>query len=183
MNIVLGVSGSISAYKAADVTSRLTKAGHDVHVILTDGGSRFITALTLQTLSKNKVYTDTFDEDDPSVVNHIYLADNADIVAVVPASADFIGKAASGIADDMLTSTLLAALNQSIVVMAPAMNTNMYENPIVQGNMEKLASYGVRFIEPKSSLLACGTVGKGALADVDVIVKYIEELEGEIGND
>ncbi len=183
MNIVLGVSGSISAYKAADVTSRLTKDGHNVYVILTEAGSKFITPLTLQTLSKNKVYTDTFDEDDPAVVNHIYLAELADVVAVVPASADIIGKVASGIADDMLTSTILAAHNQAIMVMAPAMNTNMYENPILQDNLEKLASYGYNFIDPKSSLLACGTTGKGALADVDVIVNYIENLEGVLKND
>lgn len=180
MNIVLGVSGSISAYKAADVVSRLTKDGHNVYVILTEGGSKIITPLTLQTLSRHKVYTDTFDEEDPSVVNHIYLAELADVVAVVPASADIIGKVAAGIADDMLTSTILAANNQAIMVMAPAMNTNMYENPIVQANIEKLAGYGYNFIDPKTSLLACGTTGKGALADVDVIVNYIESLEGEI---
>ncbi len=183
MNIVLGVSGSISAYKAADVTSRLVKKGHDVHVILTDGGSKFITALTLQTLSKNKVETDGFEENDPKIVKHIDLAEKADVVAVIPASADIIGKAASGIADDLLSSTLVAAMNQAIMVMAPAMNTNMYYNPIVQNNMETLASYGYKFIEPKSSLLACGTTGKGALADVDDIVEYIENLEGELKHD
>ena len=153
MNIVLGVSGSISAYKAADVTSALVKKGHDVQVVLTDGGSRFITALTLQTLSKRRVETDPFTEADPSVVKHIEMAQWADVVAVVPASADIIGKAASGIADDLLTSTIVAAANQAVMVMAPAMNTNMYENPIVQANIEKLKGYGFRFIEPKLSLI------------------------------
>ena len=183
MNIVLGVSGSISAYKAADVTSALVKKGHNVQVILTDGGSRFITALTLQTLSKRKVETDAFTEENPSVVKHISMAEWADVVAVVPASADIIGKVASGIADDLLTSTIVAANNQAVMVMAPAMNTNMYENPIVQSNIEKLQSYGYRFIEPKSSMLACGTMGKGALADVDVIVDYLDSIKGETAND
>ncbi|MCI7392915.1 MAG: phosphopantothenoylcysteine decarboxylase [Clostridiales bacterium] len=181
MNIVLGVSGSISAYKAADVTSALVKKGHDVQVVLTDGGSRFITALTLQTLSKRRVETDPFTEADPSVVKHIEMAQWADVVAVVPASADIIGKAASGIADDLLTSTIVAAANQAVMVMAPAMNTNMYENPIVQANIEKLKGYGFRFIEPKSALLACGTRGKGALADVDVIVEYLDSIDSREG--
>lgn len=176
MNIVLGVSGSISAYKAADVTSALVKRGHNVQVILTEGGSKFITALTLQTLSKRKVETDAFTEEDPSVVKHISMAEWADVVAVIPASADIIGKVASGIADDLLTSTIVAACNQAIMVMAPAMNTNMYENPIVKSNMQKLESFGFRFIEPKYAHLACGTTGKGALADVDVIVDYLDSL-------
>ena len=176
MNIVLGVSGSISAYKAADVTSALVKKGHNVQVILTDGGSRFITALTLQTLSKRKVETDPYAEEDPSVVKHINMAQWADVVAVVPASADIIGKVASGIADDLLTSTIVAAANQAVIVMAPAMNTNMYENPIVRSNIKKLADYGYRFIEPKSAMLACGTEGKGALADVSDIVEYLDSI-------
>ena len=111
------------------------------------------------------------------------MAQWADVVAVVPASADIIGKAASGIADDLLTSTIVAAANQAVMVMAPAMNTNMYENPIVQSNIEKLQSYGYRFIEPKSSMLACGTMGQGALADVDVIVDYLDGSKGEPANE
>ena len=139
MNIVLGVTGSIAAYKAADITSRLKKLGHNVDVILTENGSKIITALTLQTLSKNKVYMDMFEEITPTEVKHISLAEKADLVLI-----------------------------------APAMNTNMYENPIVQENIEKLKSLGYQFIEPKESMLACGTLGKGALADVDVIVDIVE---------
>ena len=177
MNIVLGVTGSISAYKAADITSKLSKAGHDVHIILTDGGSKFITPLALQTLSKNKVHTEFFEEGNPKEVKHITLAENADILVIAPASANIIGKIAGGIADDLLSATVMAAASTTPVYLAPAMNTNMYENPIVQANIEKLAALGYKFIEPKESLLACGVTGKGALADVDVIVDIIEKAE------
>ena len=177
MNIVLGVTGSISAYKAADITSKLSKAGHDVHIILTDGGSKFITPLALQTLSKNKVHTEFFEEGSPKEVKHITLAENADILVIAPASANIIGKIAGGIADDLLSATVMAAATTTPVYLAPAMNTNMYENPIVQANIEKLTALGYKFIEPKESLLACGVTGKGALADVDVIVDIIEKAE------
>ena len=177
MNIVLGVTGSISAYKAADITSKLSKAGHDLHIILTDGGSKFITPLALQTLSKNKVHTEFFEEGNPKEVKHITLAENADILVIAPASANIIGKIAGGIADDLLSATVMAAATTTPVYLAPAMNTNMYENPIVQANIEKLAALGYKFIEPKESLLACGVTGKGALADVDVIVDIIEKAE------
>ncbi len=174
MNIVLGVTGSIAAYKAADIISRLKKLGHEVDVILTESGSRIITPITLQTLSKNKVYMDMFEEITPKEVKHISLAEKADLVLIAPATANIIGKIASGIADDFLSTVVMAAAGTTPVYIAPAMNTNMYENPIVQANIEKLRSYGYRFIEPKESLLACGTVGKGALADVDDIIKVIE---------
>lgn len=177
MNIVLGVTGSISAYKAADITSKLSKAGHDVHIILTDGGSKFITPLALQTLSKNKVHTEFFEKGNPKEVKHITLAENADILVIAPASANIIGKIAGGIADDLLSATVMAAATTTPVYLAPAMNTNMYENPIVQANIEKLAALGYKLIEPKESLLACGVTGKGALADVDVIVDIIEKAE------
>ena len=177
MNIVLGVTGSISAYKAADITSKLSKAGHDLHIILTDGGSKFITPLALQTLSKNKVHTEFFEEGTPKEVKHITLAENADILVIAPASANIIGKIAGGIADDLLSATVMAAATTTPVYLAPAMNTNMYENPIVQANIEKLAALGYKLIEPKESLLACGVTGKGALADVDVIVDIIEKAE------
>jgi phosphopantothenoylcysteine decarboxylase len=173
-NILLGVTGSIAAYKAADITNILTKAGHNVDVILTRGGQAFITPLTLQTLSKNRVYTDVFQEDYPREVKHISLAKKADLFVVAPASADVIGKLANGIADDMLTSVALA-LRGIPRLIAPAMNTNMYENPIVQDNLEKLRNYGFEIIEPKEALLACGDLGKGALADVDVIVRAAEK--------
>lgn len=174
MNILLGVTGSIAAYKAADITSRLTKLGHNVDVILTESGSKIITPLTLQTISKNKVYMDMFEEITPSEVKHISLAKKADVVLIAPATANIIGKIAYGIADDFLSTVVMAAAKDTPVYIAPAMNTNMYENPIVQDNIEKLRSYGYRFIEPKESLLACGDLGKGALADVDTIVKIIE---------
>ena len=174
MNIVLGVTGSIAAYKAADIISRLKKLGHEVDVILTESGSRIITPITLQTLSKNKVYMDMFEEITPKEVKHISLAEKADLMLIAPATANIIGKIANGIADDFLSTVVMAAASTMPVYIAPAMNTNMYENPIVQANIEKLRSYGYRFIEPKESLLACGTVGKGALADVDDIIKVIE---------
>ena len=174
MNIVMGVTGSIAAYKAADIISRLKKLGHEVDVILTESGSRIITPITLQTLSKNKVYMDMFEEITPKEVKHISLAEKADLMLIAPATANIIGKIANGIADDFLSTVVMAAANTTPVYIAPAMNTNMYENPIVQANIEKLRSYGYRFIEPKESLLACGTVGKGALADVDDIIKVIE---------
>lgn len=174
MNIVLGVTGSISAYKAADITSRLAKKGHDVHVVLTEGGSKFITPLTLQTLSKNRVHTDFFEEGIPKEVKHIDLAQNADVIVIAPASANIMAKIAHGIADDLLSATVMAGANLAPIYLAPAMNTNMYENPVVQENIEKLRSLGYRFIEPKESMLACGVTGKGALADVDEIVEIIE---------
>ena len=181
MYIVLGVTGSISAYKAADIANRLTKDGHEVHVIMTEGGSQFITPLTMQTLSKNKVHTESFEEYDPTIVKHIDLAGHADIVLIAPATANIIGKIASGIADDLLSAAVMAAANQAQIYIAPAMNTNMYENPIVQQNIEKLQNLGYFFIEPKEAMLACGTVGKGALADVDTIVDTVELAGGVAG--
>lgn len=180
MNIVLGVTGSIAAYKAADITSSLTKLGHNVDVILTENGSKIITAITLQTLSKNKVYTDMFEEITPKEVKHISLAEKADMVLIAPATANIIGKIAGGIADDFLSTVVMAAAATTPIYIAPAMNTNMYENPIVQQNIEKLMNLGYKFIEPKESLLACGVVGKGALADVDKIVRTVEEFEGSV---
>ncbi len=173
MNVLLGVTGSIAAYKAAEITSRLTKKGHHVDIVLTESGSRFITPLTLQTLSKNKVYMDMFEEITPSEVKHISLAKKADLLLIAPATANIIGKIAGGIADDFLSTVVMAAANHTPVYIAPAMNTNMYENPIVQQNIEKLKTQGYHFIEPKASLLACGDLGKGALADVDEIVDVV----------
>lgn len=173
MNVLLGVTGSIAAYKAAEITSRLTKQGCNVDIILTESGSKFITSLTLQTLSKNKVYMDMFEEITPSEVKHISLAKKADLVLIAPATANIIGKIAWGIADDFLSTVVMAAANHTPVYIAPAMNTEMYENSIVQENIQRLAERGYHFIEPKSSLLACGDLGKGALADVDKIVETV----------
>ena len=172
-NIVLGVTGSIAAYKAADLANILTKQDYNVDVVLTHGGAQFITALTLQTLSKNRVLTDVFQEDWPQEVKHISLAKKADLLLVAPASADVIGKLANGIADDMLTTTALA-MRGIPKLLAPAMNTNMYENPVVQDNLQRLAHYGWEIIDPKEARLACGDLGKGALADVKTIVQAVE---------
>ena len=140
-NIILGITGSIAAYKAADIANTLTKEGHSVHVIMTKAAMEFITPLTLQTLTKNKVHTDQFAPYIPSEVEHISLAQKADLFLVAPASADFIAKAAAGIADDMLTTTFMACTCKKIVV--PAMNTNMYYNPILQDNIAKLRRFGI----------------------------------------
>lgn len=177
-NIIVGVTGSIAAYKAADIVNTLTKAGYNVDVIMTAGGKAFITPLTLQALSKNRVYTDVFQEDYPREIKHISLATKADCLLIAPASADIIGKIANGIADDMLTSVTLA-IHGIPRYIAPAMNTNMYENPIVQDNLEKLKKYGFEIIEPKEAYLACGTIGKGAMADIETIVKTVEARLGK----
>ncbi len=176
--IILGITGSIAAYKAAEIANQLTKSNILVHAIMTDSATKFITPLTLQTLTKNKVYTDMFEEIYYTDVRHISLAQRADCCVIAPATANIIGKIASGIADDML-STVVMAVKQKPIIICPAMNTAMYENPITQENIKKLMEYGYQFVEPKESLLACGDTGKGALADVGTIVKTIKEALGE----
>lgn len=175
--ILLGITGSIAAYKAADIANILTKKGYCVHVIMTSAATKFISPLTLQTLTKNKVETDMFEELNYSEVNHISLAKKADICLIAPATANIIGKLASGIADDML-STVIMAVSGKPVVIAPAMNTAMYENPVTQRNIQTLKQLGYQFIEPKEALLACGDLGKGALADVDTIINTVKGLIG-----
>lgn len=170
--IVLGVTGGIAAYKAAALTSKLVQKGAEVHVIMTESAKKFITELTLQSLSRNPVYTDTFDERDASVVSHIHLADTADLVLVAPATANTIAKMAHGFADDMLTTTLLATT--APVMIAPAMNVHMYEHPAVVANMNTLHSRGVHFIEPGVGQLACGYVGKGRLEEPETIAAVVE---------
>lgn len=172
--IVVGITGGIAAFKAASIVSQLTQKEYEVHVIMTKSATEFITPLTLQTLSRNHVTVDTFDERNPKVVNHIDLADSADLFLIAPATANFIGKMAHGLGDDMLTTTLLAT--QAPVVMAPAMNVHMYENPLVQENIKRLKEIGVSFIEPGSGPLACGYVGKGRMAEPEVIVCWVEEF-------
>ncbi|KZS47852.1 phosphopantothenoylcysteine decarboxylase [Paenibacillus glucanolyticus] len=172
--IVLGVTGGIAAYKAATLCSRLVQRGADVHVIMTESAKQFIPELTLQTLTKNPVYSDTFDERDPSVVSHIHLADLADLVLIAPATANVIGKMAHGLADDMLTTTLLATT--APVMISPAMNVHMYTHPAVMANMETLVSRGVAMIEPGEGLLACGYVGKGRMEEPDTIVDVVERF-------
>ena len=174
--VVLGVSGSIAAYKAADIISGLKKENCDIHVAMTDAATRFITPLTLQTLSKNKVSTTIFQEECPNEVKHISLAEQADLFLVAPATANIIGKFAGGIADDMLSALFLAVQNIPVII-APAMNTRMYTHPAVVENLAVLAGRGARIIEPKEAMLACGKRGKGALADVnDIIAAVLQEL-------
>ncbi|MDR2295657.1 MAG: phosphopantothenoylcysteine decarboxylase [Clostridiales Family XIII bacterium] len=173
--VLLGVTGSIAAYKAADIANNLTKAGYAVRAIMTKAATEFITPLTLRTLTKSKVYTDMFEPAPYEDVRHISLARQADLCLLAPATANIIGKLAAGIADDML-STVLMALRGVPVLICPAMNTAMYENPITQGNIEKLAALGYRFIEPRESLLACGDLGRGALADVETIMAEVVAL-------
>ena len=172
--IVLGVTGSISAYKAADIVSRLVKLDCEVHVVMTRAGASFITPLTMQALSKNRVFVDVLQEEDPAEIIHIALPQKADLLLIAPATANIIGKIAGGIADDMLSSMVLAAYDIPKLI-APAMNTRMYENPAVQENLEKLQGWGWKTIQPREGRLACGHVGKGALAEVEVIVQAVME--------
>lgn len=169
--ILLGVTGGIAAYKAADLASRLTKEGCDVHVILTQNATEFITPLTFETLTGNKCLTSTFDRNFEWDVKHVSLAKRADAVVIAPATANVIAKLAHGLADDMLTTTVLAATCPKLVF--PAMNTAMYENPITQDNIECLRRYGFTVAEPASGVLACKDVGKGRLPDTDTIVSAI----------
>lgn len=171
--IVIGVTGGIAAYKACDVVSKLKKLGANIHVIMTESACEFVRPLTFQTLSNNFVINHMFKEPKTWEVEHIELAKAADLFLIVPASANFIGKVAGGIADDMLTTTVMATRAKCII--APAMNTNMYTNPIVQENIARLKTLGYGFIEPASGLLACGDVGMGKLADVDTIVENVVE--------
>jgi phosphopantothenoylcysteine decarboxylase/phosphopantothenoylcysteine decarboxylase/phosphopantothenate--cysteine ligase len=171
-DILLGVTGSIAAYKAAELANRFTKDGHAVHVIMTRAAREFITPITFQTLTKRKTYTEQFDELVYEDVRHISLAQQADLALIAPATANIIGKIAGGIADDMLT-TVVMALGGKPVLLAPAMNTAMYENPIVQENIAKLSRLGYSFIEPREARLACGDLGRGALADVEEIVARV----------
>ena len=170
--VLLGVTGSIAAYKIAGLASMLKKQHADITVLMTQNATNFINPITFETLTGNKCLIDTFDRNFQYSVEHVALAKRADIVLIAPASANVIGKIANGIADDMLTTTVMAC--RCPILISPAMNTNMYENVIVQENIDKLRSLGYRFIEPKESMLACGVVGRGALADVDEIVEIIE---------
>lgn len=172
-NIILGVTGSVAAYKAAYIASILTKREYNVDVIMTKSAMEFVTPLTFQSLTKNKVYWNMFEEITPKEIKHISLAKKADLCLIAPASANVIGKIATGIADDMLT-TVVMAMNQVPILICPAMNTNMYNNPIVQRNIRTLSELGYRFIDPKEAVLACGDLGKGALADVETIVNSVE---------
>ncbi|GAB6088305.1 bifunctional phosphopantothenoylcysteine decarboxylase/phosphopantothenate--cysteine ligase CoaBC [Alkaliphilus crotonatoxidans] len=172
--VVVGVTGGIAAYKACDLVSKLKKLQAEVDVIMTKAATEFVQPQTLQALSQNPVIVDMFQSPRYWDIEHISLAQKADVLVVAPATANVIGKVANGIADDMLTTTIMASTAK--VVFAPAMNTKMYENKIVQQNMEKLRGLGYGFIQPGSGRLACGDVGVGKLSDIDEIVQFVVNL-------
>lgn len=169
--ILLCVTGGIAVYKAAALTSKLTQAGAEVKVILSESAMEFVNPLTFQALSRNDVFTDTFDEKDSKVIAHIHLADWADLILIAPATANIIGKLAHGIADNMISTTLLAAT--APVWIAPAMNVHMFNHPAVVNNIQILNGFGYRFIEPSEGHLACGYVGKGRLEEPEKIIENI----------
>lgn len=169
--VLLGVTGSIAAYKIASLASALKKLHADVHVLMTENATNFINPITFESLTGNKCLVDTFDRNFQFQVEHVSIAKKADVALVAPASANVIGKIAHGIADDMLTTTLMAC--KCPVMISPAMNTNMYENPILQNNLQILKSYGYEIIEPASGYLACGDTGKGKMPEPDMLLSYI----------
>lgn len=173
-SVVLGVTGGIAVYKAVDIVSRLRKKGVEVNVIMTKNAQQFVSPVTFQAIANNPVVTDMFDEPKTWDTEHIALAQKADVFLIAPATANIIGKMASGIADDMLSTTVMAT--NAPVVVAPAMNTNMYLNPVVQRNIETLKELGVEFIDPASGRLACGDIGVGKLAAPEDIVEYVEHV-------
>ncbi|MDR3305409.1 MAG: phosphopantothenoylcysteine decarboxylase [Clostridiales Family XIII bacterium] len=176
--ILLGVTGGIAAYKAADLASRLVKDGFGVDVVMTKSACAFIAPLTFQTIVRGPVYTDTFAPVSDYSVEHISLAKRADLVLVAPATANVIGKLANGIADDLLTTVLMAAWRKPCVI-CPAMNTAMYENPMVQENLRKLRERGYAVIEPEAGRLACGDEGLGRLADTGIIAAFAKKLTAQ----
>ena len=184
MNILLIVSGGIAAYKSIELCSSLVKQGNNVKVILTKNAENFVTQLPFQTLTKNRVYTSTFEEIDENEIQHIDLTKWADKIIVAPATANLISKFANGIADDLATSLMLAVRDTSIVYIVPAMNTFMYRNPIIQDNMNKLIKLGFNFVKPDSGLLACGDVGEGKFPSIEKIESFVfqkveQDLKGK----
>ncbi|MCR2042567.1 bifunctional phosphopantothenoylcysteine decarboxylase/phosphopantothenate--cysteine ligase CoaBC [Anaerosalibacter massiliensis] len=175
-NILVGVTGGIAAYKTADLVSKLKKLDANIQVIMTEAATEFVSPLTFQTLSQNFVYVDMFEEPKTWEVEHISLAEKADLILVAPATANTIGKIANGIADDMLSTVIMAT--EAKVIFAPAMNSHMYSNPIVEENMNKLSNLGYEFIEPGSGLLACGTYGAGRMAEPLNIIEYVKGYFG-----
>ena len=181
MNILLIVSGGIAAYKSIDLCSSLVKQGNDVKVILTKNAENFVTQLPFQTLTKNRVYTSTFEEIDENEIQHIDLTKWADKIIVAPATANLISKFANGIADDLASSLMLAVRDVSRIYIVPAMNTFMYRNPIIQENMNKLIKLGFNFVEPESGLLACGDVGEGKFPSIEKIENALfQEIEKDL---
>lgn len=171
--IILGVTGSIAAYKSADIASKLVQDGAGVTVVMTASATKFITPFTFQTLTRNRVLCDQFDIESVVDSRHISLTDRADLVLIAPATANFIGKVACGIADDTLTSIMLAV--KCSVLISPAMNDRMYKNPIVGENIAKLKKLGYKFIDPEKGYLACGTYAVGRLASVDTILADVKK--------
>ena len=176
-NILLGVTGGIAAFKSASIVSLLKKKGYDVKVVMTKNATNIIGPLTLETLSRNRIYVDMWDTNPHYEVEHISLADWADMVLIAPATYNIIGKVANGIADDMLTTIISAVSIRKLVFFALAMNVNMYENPILKENIDKLKSYGYRFIEVEEGLLACNYVAKGRMTEPEDIVAEIERYD------
>ena len=181
-NIVIGITGGIACYKVCEIISHLVREGANVDVIMTKNATEFITPLTIETLSKNKVVTDMFEKKEHIEVEHISLARKADLILVVPATANIIGKVANGIADDMLSTTIMATTSK--VVFAPAINNEMYNNKIVQDNIKKLKKFGYEFINPVEGNLACGYKAIGKLAKKETIIEFINKtLDGGIKNE
>ena len=173
-NVVIGITGGIACYKVCEIISYLVREGANVDVIMTKNATEFITPLTIETLSKNKVVIDMFEKKEHIEVKHISLARKADLMLIVPATANIIGKVANGIADDMLSTTIMATPTK--VVFAPAMNNEMYNNKIVQNNINKLKDYGYEFISPIEGNLACGYKGIGKLTEKETIIQYILDV-------
>ncbi len=172
--IILGVTGSIAAYKAADLASQLTKAGHGVTCVLTKSALEFVTPLTLGTLSKNPVITDLFAEKEGWQPGHIQLADEADLLLIAPATANILASMANGFAHDALTAIALAT--RAPILIAPAMNGKMWQHPATQRNVETLRGFGAQFVEPASGMLACGYEGVGRLAEVETILQAVANV-------
>ena len=172
--VVVGISGGIAAYKIPGLVNQLKYEGAEIHVIMTSHATKFITPMTLQVLSQNPVQVDMFETSDLGQIEHIDLADRADVLVVAPATANILGKVAGGIADDLLTSTIMSTT--SPVLFCPAMNVHMYENQIVQENIQKLKKLKYRFVDPEVGALACGYEGRGRLADQDVMLRAIRRI-------
>ncbi|MCX6000503.1 MAG: bifunctional phosphopantothenoylcysteine decarboxylase/phosphopantothenate--cysteine ligase CoaBC, partial [Chloroflexi bacterium] len=178
--VLLGVTGSIAAYKAVELGSKMTQAGAAVDVVMTEAASGFVTALTFRSITRRPVATGMFDNPEDYEIEHIALAERADVVLIAPATANIIAKLATGIADDLLCCTVLAT--RAPVIVAPAMNVNMYENRVTQENLEKLRSRGFIVVEPGRGLLACGVVGQGRLADLPDIMAAVTQVLGRKGD-
>lgn len=172
--VILGVTGGIAAYKSCEAVSRFRRLGYDVRVVMSKNATEFVTPLTFESLSHNKVVVDTFDKTREFEIEHISYAELASAFVIAPATANFIGKLASGICDDMLTTTVTAT--KKPVFICPAMNVNMYENPVTRANIEKLKALGYRFIGPESGLLACGVTGAGRMSEPETIVAEVDKF-------